>query len=303
MPLSWDFLRYFLAVARAGTTVAAAAKMRVDQSTVSRQIAALEKSANVKLFDKSVNGYELTELGHLLLPAAERAEREFSEIISLIEQSSRRLAGTIKVTTNETIASVFLTPSLNEFLGRYPEIRVDVIVSSHWLDIARGEADVALRAARVLTGDGVVARKLSDLPWALYCSKDYLRTRGQVTAEDLRKHRIVGVEGDLTSIACFQWLERNANCEAVVSRTNSIPNLLAAIRAGLGVSALPCVTGEAELELVRCFGPNAELDSSVWLVTRSQLKNEPRIRAFNSFVASKAPLLRGQLTALRQTQK
>jgi DNA-binding transcriptional LysR family regulator len=293
----WDYLRYFLAVAVAGTTVAAAKKMRVDQSTVSRQIAALEKAIGAKLFNKSVSGYELTDLGRELIPAAERAELEISEMLSLVAQNGRRLAGTIKVTTNETIADLFLTPSLREFAELYPETRVDVSVTVHWLDLSRGEADLALRAARVLKGEGFVAQKLSDLPWAIYCSQDYVGKHGSpARAVELPKHRIISVDGDLATIAGFQWLEKNAGSAAVVSRTDSLPNVLAAVRAGLGVSALPCVTGEAEPELVRCFGPNEELDSSVWLVTRSQIKDEPRIKAFNSFIASKAPVLRRLLT-------
>lgn len=301
--LHWDYLRYFLAVARAGTTVAAAEKMGVNQSTVSRQIAALERAVGAKLFDKSATGYELTELGRELVPAAERIEREVSEILFLVGQSGRRLAGAIKVTTNEHVADLFLTPLLSEFAELYPEIRIDVSVSPHWLDLSRGEADVALRAARVLNGEGLVARKLSDLPWAIYCSQDYFAKHGSPTrARELAKHRIVSVDGDLARIAGFQWLEKNAGRAAVVSRTNSVPNLFAAVRAGLGVSVLPCFTGEAEQELVRCFGPDEELNSSMWLVTRSQIKDEPRIRAFNSFIASKAPVLRRLLTSLRETQ-
>jgi DNA-binding transcriptional LysR family regulator len=301
--LNWDYLRCFLAVAREGTTVAAAETMRVDQSTVSRQIVALERAVEAKLFHKSVTGYELTDLGRQLVPAAERAELEVSEMISLVAQGGRRIAGAIKVTTNETIADLFLTPSLREFAELYPEIRVHVSVSAHWLDLSRGEADVALRAARVLKGEGVEARKLSDLPWGIYCSQDYLGKHGSpARAKDLRKHRIISVDGDLATIAGFQWLEKNAGSAAVVSRTDSLPNLLAGVRAGLGVSALPCVTGEAEPELARCLGPDKQLDSSVWLVTRSQIKDEPRIQAFNSFVTSKAPELRRLLTVPQERQ-
>lgn len=299
--LDWDSLRYFLAVARGGTTVAAAEKMRVDQSTVSRQISALERAVGAKLFDKSVSGYTLTDLGRQLVPAAERAEREVDEILFLVGQNGRRLAGAIKVTTNETVADLFLAPLLGEFAETYPDIRVEVSVSPHWVNLAAGEADVALRAARVLKGEGVVARKLSDLPWAIYCSRDYLGKHGSpARGKELAKHSIVSVNGDLAAIAAFQWLEANAGPAAVVVRTNSLPNVLAGVRAGLGVSALPCVTAEAERDLVRCFGPNEELGSAVWLVTRSQIREEPRIRAFNSFMAAKAPVLRRLLAGINE---
>src|SRR5688572_22711464 len=102
----WNDLRYFLATARGGSTVAASRMMRVNQSTVSRRIAALEGSIGATLFEKTVAGYELTDTGRELLPVAERAELEAGAFMMVAEQSSRRIAGTLKVTTNETIADL-----------------------------------------------------------------------------------------------------------------------------------------------------------------------------------------------------
>jgi DNA-binding transcriptional LysR family regulator len=292
----WNDLRYFLATARAGSTVGASQIMRVNQSTVGRRIAALERSLGAKLFDRTAAGYRLTEVGQDLLPSAERAEAEAAAVLLLVEQRARLVAGTIKVTTNETIADLFLMPALTEFADLYPDIRVDVIVSSRWLDLERGEADVALRAARHLyTGTGS-ARRLAELPWAIYCSRRYAETHGRpTTAEQLRQHKIIGVDGPLAAVAGFDFLEQNAGDEAVVARTNSLPNLLAAVRAGLGISALPCVRGEADPQLLRCLGPNQELSSSLWLITRGDTRHEPKTRAFSSFAAAKTPVLRDLL--------
>ena len=96
----WNDLRHFLAVARAGSTLAGAEALKVNQTTVARRIAALERSLGAKLFDRAQSGYRLTELGHELLPAAERLEIEAATVTRLVEQRSRRLAGTIRVTTN-----------------------------------------------------------------------------------------------------------------------------------------------------------------------------------------------------------
>jgi len=293
----WDSLRYFLAVARAGSSAGAAEKLRVDQSTVSRNIAAFERAVRAKLFERSVSGYELTDLGRKLVPAAERAELEISGIIGLVGQNARRSAGIIKVATNETIADLFLMPSLAEFAELYPEIRIDVSVSSQCSDLSKGEADVAIRAAKALKDDDVVASRLSDFPWAIYGSQDYFSKHGfSNSAAELPKHKIISVEGGLGAVTAFQWLEEQAGYEAVVSRTNSLPNVVAAVRAGLGVSALPMVTGQAEPGLVHCLGPSEELNSSLWLLIRSQIKDDPTIRAFSSFVLSKVPLLRRLMT-------
>ncbi len=296
--VDWDSLRYFLAVAQAGSSAGAAAKLRVDQSTVSRNIAAFETALRAKLFVRSVSGYELTDLGRKLVPAAERAELEVNGIIDLVGQNARRSAGIIKVATIETIADLFLMPSLAEFAELYPEIRIDVSVSSQCLDLSKGEADVAIRAAKALKDDDVVASRLSDFPWAIYGSQDYFSKHGfSNSVAELPKHKIISVEGGLGAVPAFQWLEEQAGYEAVVSRTNSLPNVVAAVRAGLGVSALPMVTGQAEPGLVHCLGPSEELNSSLWLLIRSQIKDDPTIRAFSSFVLSKVPLLRRLMTS------
>lgn len=289
----WNDLRYFLAVARTGSATAAAELIPVNQSTVSRRVAALERALAAKLFDRTVAGYQLTDLGRELVPLAERAEGDAEAVMLMIDQANRRIAGTVRVTTNETMAELFLTPSLAEFAALYPEVRVDVIVSSRWLDLSRGEADVALRAARELGNERAVARKLSELPWAIYCSHAYAAAYGAPTSShDLSQHRVVSVDGLLSGLAALQWMEKSAGTAAVVARTNSLQNLETAVRAGLGVSALPCVRGEAAPALVRCIGPNADLNSFVWLVTRNQIKNESAVQAFRSFIVTKAPVLR-----------
>lgn len=299
----WNDLRYFLATARGGSTVSASKILRVNQSTVGRRIAALERAVGAKLFARAATGYQLTEIGRGVLEAAERAELEIDAVLLAAEEKSRRLSGTVKVTTNETIADLFVTPALPEFAARYPDIRVDLIVSSRWHDIERGEADVGLRAARNLASGALAARKLSLLPWAIYCSQHYAMAHGRPTSvEDLPQHRLISVHGPLGAVAGFDWLENAAGKETVVARTNSLPNLLAAVRAGLGISALPCVRGEPEPELVRCIGPNHELGSSLWLVTRTHLEDEPSVLAFSSFVVSKVSTLR-QLLRFRPVNR
>lgn len=289
----WDDFRYFLAVARSGSTVAASKIMRVNQSTVGRRIAALENAIEAKLFDKAATGYQLTAIGRDIIAAAERAELELGSVLLLVEEGTRRLTGTVKVTTNETIADLFLMPVLPEFAALYPDIRVDVIVSSRSLDLERGEADVALRAARHLDAGPLLATNLSELPWAIYCSRAYGERHGRPTyADELRQHRVIGVDGPLASVAGYNWLETNAGEEAVIARTNSLPNLMAAVRAGLGIGAIPCVRGEADPEFVRCIGPNQDLQSFLWLVTRSQIDAGPSVHAVSSFIVSKGPAVR-----------
>ncbi|HWH17493.1 MAG TPA: LysR family transcriptional regulator [Allosphingosinicella sp.] len=298
--LDWNDLRHFLAVARAGTTLGASEILRVNQTTVARRIVALERALGAKLFDKMPSGYRLTELGREILPAAKQVEEEAETVIRLIEQRARRLAGAIRVTTNETIANLFLTPSLTEFAELYPDVRLDVIVDPRPLDLGRGEADVALRAGEKPGTGPIIVRKLRELPWAIYCSRDYAVRNGCPSSpEDLSRHRIIGGDGPLATMLAPSWLEQVAGTAKVVARSNSLPNLLAAVQAGLGLTVLPCALAEGDPQLIRCIGPVEELSAPLWLVTREDLKDEPRVRAFTSFISARIVAMR-HLFELRQ---
>ena len=289
----WNDLRHFLAVARSGTTLGAAEALKVNQTTVARRIAALEQALGARLFERAQSGYRLTELGHELLPAAARLEIEASTVARLVEQRSRRLAGTIRVTTNETIANLFLTPSLPDFADLYPDIRVEVVVDPRYLDLSRGEADVALRAAQHPGNGPIVVRKLRHLPWAVYSSRDYAARNGcPARVGELPRHKVIGPDGPLCEMAAFQWLEGAAGSAQVMARSNSLPNMLTAVRAGLGLAVLPCAMAEPEPDLVRCIGPMDDIGAPLWLITRSDNKDEPRIRAFTSFIAARIVAMR-----------
>lgn len=291
--MDWNDLRHFLAVARGGSTLAAAESLRVNQSTVARRIAALEQALGVALFARSQSGYRLTEAGEELLAPAERAELEAETIHRLAEQRLRRLAGTVRVTASEALANTFLNPCLREFNQLYPDMRVEVAIADRSLDIARGEADVALRAG-VQKGEGaIVVRKLRDLEWSIYSGRDYARRNGcPQSIEDLRGHAVVDGDGSAATLPGILWLKQHAGTDRIVARSNSLTHLAAAVRAGLGLGALPCSIGEPDPELIRCIEPPPELNSALWLVTRADIKDEPRIRTFTDFISARTVSMR-----------
>lgn len=291
--MDWNDLRYFLAVARAGTTIGAAARLRVNQSTVSRRIAALEDALKLPLFVRSTEGYRLTEAGVELLPAAQRLETEAETVKRLADQRLRRLAGILKVTASEGLANTFLSPCLREFMDLYPEIRVEVVVADRSLDIARGEADIALRAGSQKGTGAIVVRKLRDMQWSIYAARDYAQRCGCPRSPgEMSGHAIVDGDGPVAGLPGVLWLRRHAGEDRIVAKSNSLTHLAAAVRAGLGLGALPCSFGEPDPLLVRCIEPPSELVSPLWLVTRADIKDEPRVRTFTDFIAARTVSMR-----------
>ena len=292
----WGDLRVFLAVARAGSTTAAAERLGVSQTTAARRIAALEEDLGAQLFERHQSGYRLTELGESVRGNAERIEAEAHAIADAIAQQRRHLAGVVRVTTNESMANAFVTPWLAEFAELYPDIRIQMIVDDRRLDLARGEADVALRAGSRPTDGALVVKKIGVVPWNIYCSQAYAARRGRpLSIEALNEHSIIGGEGALANLTSMRWLRDKAPRASVVAHSNNMSNLIATVKAGLGVTGLPCVDAEAEPTLLRCFGDLPELDSELFLVTREEMKDLPRVRAFTDFISAKIASARDRL--------
>src|SRR5215210_4458159 len=112
--LDWNDLKYFLAVAREGSTLAAGRALRVSQTTVARRITALEKSLGVRLFDKRQAGYALTPGGQDLLERAAQVERATNAFADAASSQSRDVSGTVKITTEEVYAITLLAPLLRD---------------------------------------------------------------------------------------------------------------------------------------------------------------------------------------------
>lgn len=288
----WNDLRIFLAVAHKGSTLAAAAALNLNQTTVARRIAALEVALDAKLFERQHSGYRLAGAGHEILSTVERIAHDTQTVEQLVQQRARRLVGAIRVTTNEPLANRLLIPCLREFGERHPDIHIEVLVQDRHLDLSRGEADVALRAGYGPGEGNLVARRLRDLPWSVYCSADYAARRGTpATAAEVACHSVIAGAGGVGAMPGPAWLERQTS-EALATRSGSLTNLMTAVKAGLGLGALPCVLGDSEPDLVVCFQLPDEFTAGLWLVTRAELRADPCVKTFNDFIAARALAMR-----------
>jgi DNA-binding transcriptional LysR family regulator len=276
--------------------LAAAGKLGVNQSTVMRRIVQAEGALGVELFERKQSGYVATPVGLCVAEAAERVEREVRDLRNAMAATQRALAGTVRITSSELLTSFVIAPCLHAFHKFNPGVRVELIADDRRLDLARGEADIALRANSRPEGGGIVMRRMPAAGWAVYCSRAYAEERGTPgSREDIRDHEIIGMDGPMAQLPGPRWL-----CDAVPGaqvrfRSNSLMNLISNLRAGLGVATLPCIAGDTERDLVRCFAPPPELESELWLVVREDLKSTPHIRAFADYLAAYLHSIRAQL--------
>ena len=283
--IDWNDLRYFVAVAREGSTLSASRALRVSQTTVARRIAALEQALGFPIFEKRQAGYALTPAGQDLLSRAEDVERSANRFVEAASGQARDLKGTVKLTTEDIYAQGLLAPILRELHDRHPEIVIELDTSQKVVDLGSGAADIALRSSSSEQPAGLVGRRLCIDDWTLYCSRDYASRNGAPTSlEELRHHPIVGGGGGNLWRHYEAWLKSLGLEEQVAMHHATSTGLLSAVRSGFGIAVLPCVVADGDPELLRCLDPRTEHGRVLWLLTHERVRHAPRVRAVIDFL-------------------
>jgi DNA-binding transcriptional LysR family regulator len=283
--LDWNDLRYFLAVARTGSTLAASRSMKVAQATVSRRITVLEEALGTPLFVRSPSGYTLSVRGEAMLPHAEAVEREVEALQNYVDAEGRRLSGTVRLTTVESAANVWLMPALAAFRARHPAVVAEIIVDDRTLDIARGEADIAIRFGNAPQDDSLAIRRIVELRESVYAHREMVDQLGMPNSYDgLVRYPFIGFSGPAVG-QIDRWVESLGPDMQIVHRANTLSSVIAAVRAGMGAAVMPCLIGDTHSNLVRLFPPITELTTPGWLVTTNAGRQQPHIRALLDFIA------------------
>ena len=282
----WNDLRYFIAVARDGSTLAAARGLRTSQTTVARRIAALETELGFPLFEKRQAGYALTPAGQELLESAKQVEASASGFAEAASAQSRNLSGIVKVTTEEIYALALLAPLLRELHEKHPEIVIDLDTSQQVRDLGAGEADISLRSTKSMTQPaGLVARQLCIDDWSLYCSRDYAARHGTPhNAGELKNHAFIGGGGGNLWIHYQAWLQALGLEGQVAMHHATSGGLLSGVRSGFGIAVLPCVVADSDADLIRCLPPRTDHGRVLWLFTHERVRHTPRVRAVIDFL-------------------
>ena len=285
--MDWNDLRYFLAVARDGSTLAAARVLRVSQTTVARRIAALEEALGFPLFEKRQAGYALTPAGQDLLKRAEGVETAANAFSDAASAQSRDVTGIVKITTEEVYAITILAPLLRELHETHADIVIELDTSQQIRDLGAGEADISLRSTKNSTqlSAGLVGRQLCIDDWALYCSRDYASRHGvPKNRAQLRQHAFIGGGGGNLWIHYQNWLQTLGLESNVAMHHATSGGLLSGVRSGFGIAVLPCIVGDSDPDLVQCLPPRGEHGRVLWLFTHERVRHTPRVRAVIDFL-------------------
>lgn len=276
--MEWNDVQIFLALIRAGSVRAAGKKLAISHATVARRIDAFEKRLGVSLFNRLKTGYELTKAGEDLIAAAENVEAELHTIQRKLVGQDKKLAGTIRVTTTEMVASNLLMPDLSRFMTTYPHTKIEVIETYQPLDLSRREADIALRIGNK-PPDNLIARKLTAFSVAEYASKFYIENHDLDDPQSAS--RISSIDLDPRPM---EFNHSRFNHLPVRGYFNTIGLQMEAAKLSVGIAKLPCFLAEQDPNLVRVSAKSRLDDHCLWMLRHPDTRATSRLRVFSEFI-------------------
>lgn len=263
--MNWNDLRYLLAVARGGTLSAAARSLRVDQTTVTRRLAAIEKALGAHLFDRTGGQMQPTAAG---AEALDRAERVESEVLALQEHltgTDSQPQGVVRLTAVPTVINRLLIPNLPGLLRRYPALRVEALADSGNLSLTKRETDIALRLARPDTGT-TICRRIGALGYSVYGPAD----------GDSDELPWLTYEDTFLDLPQARWIAKHGGPARL--GVGDAESLFQAVRAGLGRTVLPDFMAGSDPRLAR-LSDGSVLTREIWLLVHPELRALARISA------------------------
>jgi DNA-binding transcriptional LysR family regulator len=293
MAMDWDKVRIFFAAAEAGSFTHAGTALGLSQSAVSRQVSALETELKIPLFHRHARGLILTEQGELLFRTAREVLQKLEQTRAKLSDSREKPNGELRVTANVGLGTHWLTPRLGEFIDKYPEIQLQMILTDDELDLSMREADVALRLRQPVQGD-LIQRKLFTVHFHAYASPDYLKRFGQPKGVDeLTEHRLLKFGGTLPPhLLDLNWHittgrgPREPREAAFI--VNNLTALIRSCQRGFGIAILPDYLVEPDSGLVQLLTSETMPELDCYLVYAEEMKGVARVQVFRDFLVSKA---------------
>jgi DNA-binding transcriptional LysR family regulator len=297
--LSWDDVRFALAIGAAGSLAGAARALGVNHTTVLRRLDALEAALGSRLFERLRSGYQPTDAGQALLEQARHMAARADEIERQVVGQDRELTGVLRVTTAFVVMEHLLPRPLADFARAYPGIEVEVVENAFLVDLAsrhtdidqgwtRREADVAVRLSGQVA-EHLVGRTLGRSQCCVYALRGATDLPQQVTPlpQLIREAPWVAFERDASSRVYDQWMRAHLVRANVRVRVDIFNAKAAMLQTGIGVGVLPTFMEEKHPELVAVSEPIPELSQPVWILTHPDLRETARVRAFMQLVGDR----------------
>ncbi|WP_313706564.1 LysR family transcriptional regulator [Massilia sp.] len=273
----WTDLRFFLELARAGTLSGASRRLDVEHTTVARRIDRLEKELGSTLFDRSREGYELTEMGHALLPHAEAMEGAALAAAEQLGGAEVAAHGVVRLGVPEVFGVKVVAPLLADLLDVNPELSIDLLALPSFANLANREADLGVMLDPPTTGRYMVTR-LASFRFYLYASPGYLAKHPPIREQaDLAKHYFVDYVQDRLASRELSYMgelgftpRRRLCCSGMTAQ-------IEAASLGMGLMMAPPYAVPDDGRLVKVL-PDFFAERSFWLAAPTDLYRLRRVK-------------------------
>ncbi len=292
--MDWDDLRVFLAVVRGESLSAAGRVLRMDPATVGRRIARLELEIGAPLFDKSPQGYRLTQTGGGLVAPAETAEQAAHLASEVARGGVEGLSGQIRLGAPDGCANFLLPQVCAAIAAANPALDVQIVALPRVVNLSRREADMAV-AVSAPTAGRLVVQKITDYQLHLAASAGYLARNAPITRrEDLRGQPMVGYIPDMIFDKELDYLA-DLGLDRVRLASNSVAVQLQWLRSGAGLGVVHDFALSAAPELRRILVNDVHLTRAFYLVRHA---DDRRLARINGFAEALVAGMRAELVRL-----
>jgi DNA-binding transcriptional LysR family regulator len=245
-----DGFRMFVRVVEAGSFSRAARDLNVTQPTVTRQVAALEQRLGARLLNRNTRRLSVTELGQLYYEKSKAVLEAYEDSENLAPGRQAPVRGRIRIGTSVGFGRRVVTPLILKFMRQYPALEVDLSFEDTYVDLVAQGIDVAVRMGK-LADSSLGARYLGLNPWVAVASPAYIKKHGRPrTPQELIRHNVLvysTVQGD----DHLHFIDPKAGRVSVAVhgsiRSNNLSSILAAVRDGMGLAALPMYVAATSL--------------------------------------------------------
>lgn len=289
-------MQVFVRVVESGSFSAVARERSTTQSTISKQMAALEDYLGVKLLSRSTRALSLTEAGERYFEEARRLVAEFGAAEDVVRRGARQLTGWLRVATSVGYGRRVLIPRVMAFLDAHPTVKIDLNLNDGFIDLIESGIDVAIRLGD-LSDSSLVARRIGSSRRLLLCARSYAARIGVALPdltcpEDLKHHNCIGYTELPTQNS---WEFKGPDNKAIHVRitgnlqSNSSEAIRAGALAGMGICYVPDWLFEPEIatgEMVALLPHWTTKHIPITAVTPAHRRSVAKIEAFIGFLTA-----------------
>jgi DNA-binding transcriptional LysR family regulator len=294
----WETYRSFLAVMTEGSLSGAARKLNLTQPTLGRHVDELEADLALKLFTRSQAGLIPTQAARELQPHAQAMASAAEALVRASSGTEAEERGTVRLTASVVVGGEVLPPILTNFRENHPHIALELVLSDQTQDLARRDADIAVRMVRPKQ-EALLAKKIGTVGFGLFAHRRYLEKHGVPRMiGDMAGHAIIGFDKETPIVDALRRAGLPLDRSTFALRTDADLAGLAALRAGFGIGVAQLGIGRRDPDLVAVLPVLFKLELEMWLAMHKDMRGIKRMRLLFDHLAEGL----GAYTAMSRTR-